>query len=275
MSPASERAARRTRSRSRSSRPAANAAAASDVATAPADLRRLEEAGWEVLDPLAVSRDPEAYREFIRGSKGEFTVAKDVNVRLASGWFSDRGACYLAAGRPVLTQDTGFDRVLPTGTGLFSVRTLDDAVAAVGAIDADYPRHATGARAIACEHFAPARVLAPLVGERLGTGPVVVIVGEAVTLARDLIFVQVAVGPAHRPLQDEVQLRQRDGLGHQDAPPHERLHVAQLDAQLHLHRRECRYAARDSAGTCSWAVTRHGRSSSRRLIGCIAMRSST
>lgn len=137
---------------------------AMDIASAPDELRRLVDAGWEVVDPLPISRDPETYRSFIRGSKGEFTVAKDVNIRLASGWFSDRSACYLAAGRPVVNQDTGFDRVLPTGTGLFAVRGLDDAVAAFAAIDADYPRHAARARAIACEHFAPARVLGPVLG---------------------------------------------------------------------------------------------------------------
>jgi hypothetical protein len=137
---------------------------AMDVASAPDDLRRLADAGWEIVDPLPISSDPETYRRFIRGSRGEFTVAKDVNIRLASGWFSDRSACYLAAGRPVVNQDTGFARVLPTGTGLFSVRGLDDAVAAFAVIEADYERHATHARAIACEHFAPARVLAPVVG---------------------------------------------------------------------------------------------------------------
>jgi hypothetical protein len=133
-----------------------------DVASMPDDLRTLEAAGWEVVDPLAISRDPESYRAFVRESRGEFTVAKDVNIRLASGWFSDRSACYLAAGRPVVNQDTGFDRVLPTGAGLFSVRTLDDAVAAFAAIAADYERHAAAARALACEHLAPARVLGPL-----------------------------------------------------------------------------------------------------------------
>jgi hypothetical protein len=134
-----------------------------DVASAPADLRALVAAGWEVMDPLPLSRDPEAYRGFICRSKGEFTVAKDVNVRLASGWFSDRSACYLAAGRPVVNQDTGFDRQLPTGDGLFTFRTLDDAVTAFAAIAGDYARHCRAARAVAVEYFAPARVLAPLV----------------------------------------------------------------------------------------------------------------
>jgi hypothetical protein len=137
---------------------------AMDVASRPDDLARLHEAGWEVVDPLAVSRDPHAYRAFIRRSRGEFTVAKDVNVRLRSGWFSDRSVCYLAAGRPVVNQDTGFEDHLPVGAGLFSFRTPEDVVAAVAAITDDYPRHAAAARALACEWFAPARTLAELVG---------------------------------------------------------------------------------------------------------------
>jgi hypothetical protein len=137
---------------------------AMDVANRPDDLARLRAAGWEILDPLEVSVDPGRYREFIRGSRGEFTVAKDVNVRLRSGWFSDRGACYLAAGRPVVNQDTGFDAHLPVGEGLFAFRTPADATAAFAAIVQDYARHARAARAIAVEHFAPERVLGALVG---------------------------------------------------------------------------------------------------------------
>src|SRR6185295_11743266 len=110
---------------------------AMDVASVPEDVARLEAAGWEIVDPLAVSTDPACYRRFIATSKGEFTVAKDVNVRLASGWFSDRSACYLAAGRPVVNQDTGFDRRLPTGRGLFAFRDLEDAVTAVRMIARD------------------------------------------------------------------------------------------------------------------------------------------
>lgn len=136
---------------------------AMDVADHPGDFARLVAAGWEVVDPLAVSSDPEVYRAFIRGSRGEFTVAKDVNVRLRSGWFSDRSACYLAAGRPVVNQDTGFDVHVPVGEGLFAFRTPDDARAAFEAIAADPARHCRAARALAVEYFAPARVLGPLV----------------------------------------------------------------------------------------------------------------
>ncbi len=137
---------------------------AMDVASRPDDHARLVAAGWEVVDPLEVSRDPHVYRSFIRRSRGEFTVAKDINVRLRSGWFSDRSACYLAAGRPVVNQNTGFDEHLPTGAGLFAFHTPEEAVAAFAAIAADYPRHAAAARALAVAHFAPVRVLASLVG---------------------------------------------------------------------------------------------------------------
>ena len=81
-----------------------------------------------------------------RRSRGEFTVAKDQNVRLRSGWFSDRSATYLAAGRPVITQETGFSNVLPTGEGLFGFTTIDEVVEAVGRINADYERQPPRAR---------------------------------------------------------------------------------------------------------------------------------
>ncbi len=136
---------------------------AMDVEKTPTDAALLRDHGWRITDPVAISRDAFRYRDFICASKGEFTVAKDLNVRLASGWFSDRGACYLAAGRPVVTQDTGFGRVLPIGTGLYAVQTLDDAVAAVRAIAADYDGNAAAARRIAVEHFDARRVLRGIV----------------------------------------------------------------------------------------------------------------
>jgi hypothetical protein len=125
-------------------------------------LARLGAHGWRVIDGLELSREPDRYRRYIRGSRGELTVAKDQNVRLRSGWFSDRSATYLAAGRPVVTQDTGFAAVLPTGAGLFAFRTIDDAVAALEAIEGDYAGHRRAAREIAREHFAADRVLGAL-----------------------------------------------------------------------------------------------------------------
>jgi hypothetical protein len=126
------------------------------------DERILEEAGWRVRRALDFSGDADAYRDYIASSRGEWTVAKDQNVRLRSGWFSDRAATYLAAGRPVVTQETGFSNVLPTGCGLFSFSDMDESVAAIEAIKADYERHARGALEIAREFFDAEKVLSAL-----------------------------------------------------------------------------------------------------------------
>jgi glycosyltransferase involved in cell wall biosynthesis len=138
-------------------------ALAMEVADA-GDRATLERAGWEIRDPIGISADDRSYAAFLRASRGEFTTAKDVNVRLRSGWFSDRSACYLAAGRPVVTQDTAFGDVLPTGEGLFSYRSVEDAAAAVRAIAAEPQRHGAAARRIAEEHFAAPVVLGRLLG---------------------------------------------------------------------------------------------------------------
>jgi hypothetical protein len=123
------------------------------------DRRRLEEHGWRVIRSFEMSLDVfGAYPDYIRRSRGEFTVAKDQNVRLRSGWFSERDACYLASGKPVVAQDTGFGNVLPTGEGLFPVRTPEEAAAALEAINGDYAHHCRAARAVAEEHFDAAAV---------------------------------------------------------------------------------------------------------------------
>ena len=127
------------------------------------DQRMLEQYGWQVTHALSFSCDMAAYRAFIARSRGEFTVAKDQNVRLRSGWFSDRSATYLAAGRPVITQETGFSRILPTGEGLFAFSTMDDICSAVETINSDYDRHARAARAVAREYFDAPTVLSQLV----------------------------------------------------------------------------------------------------------------
>lgn len=128
----------------------------------PEDRARLIEHGWDVRDALEISADPDTYRAYIAGSRGEFTVAKDQNIRFRTGWFSDRAATYLAAGRPVVTQDTGIGATLPVGEGLFAWRTPDDVLAAIEAIDADYDRHASAARDIAAAHFDASVVLSSL-----------------------------------------------------------------------------------------------------------------
>jgi hypothetical protein len=128
-----------------------------------AALRLLTARRWRVVNAIGLSKNIFSYRDYICASRGEFTVAKDQNVRLRSGWSSDRSACYLAAGRPVITQDTGFGKFLPTGAGLFSFRTMDDVLAAVETINADYPKHCRAARAVAEERFKAETVLAKLV----------------------------------------------------------------------------------------------------------------
>jgi hypothetical protein len=132
-------------------------------------IRLLESHGWRVTNAVALSRRLEPYRRFILDSRGEFTVAKDQNVRLRSGWFSDRSACYLAAAKPVVTQDTGFACSVPFGEGLFAVRDVEEAAAAVEAIERDYERHARAARAIAEQYFDAEKVLSSLL-ERAGLG---------------------------------------------------------------------------------------------------------
>ena len=128
----------------------------------PEDQEMLEEQGWGVRHALDFSTDTDAYRDYIANSRGEFTVAKDQNVRLRTGWFSDRSITYLAAGRPVISQDTGFTNVFPTGEGLFGFSTMDEILGAVDAINSDYGRHSRAAEEIAREYFAHDVVLGRL-----------------------------------------------------------------------------------------------------------------
>ncbi|CAN5860408.1 hypothetical protein BH24ACI1_BH24ACI1_07240 [soil metagenome] len=124
--------------------------------------RRLIENGWQQIDSVKVSKDMDSYRQYIQQSRGEFTVARDQYVRPNTGWFSDRSACYLAAGRPVITQETGFSKFLPTGKGLFSFKTMEDVFAAVDEIESDYENNCRAAREIAKEYFDSERVIGSL-----------------------------------------------------------------------------------------------------------------
>lgn len=117
------------------------------------DQEMLEAKGWHVSRALEFSVDADLYRDFILQSRGEWTVAKDQNVRLRSGWFSDRAASYLAGGRPVVTQETGFSDFLPTGAGLFAFTTMDETLAAIAKINGDYTRQSRAAHAIARDFF--------------------------------------------------------------------------------------------------------------------------
>ena len=129
--------------------------------------RLLTDHRWRLADSLEISGDIDKYRAYIQKSRGEFTVTKDQVVRPRTGWFSDRSSCYLAAGRPVITQETGFSKYLPTGKGLFGFSTMDDILAAVDAIACDYEGSCKAAREIAAEYFAAEKVLESLM-ERAG-----------------------------------------------------------------------------------------------------------
>jgi hypothetical protein len=131
------------------------------------DLAALKRNRWSLLDPAQVANTPGAYRRFIQGSKGELGVAKSGYVLSRCGWFSDRSACYLASGRPVIAQDTGFRKYLPIGEGLLSFSNLDEALAAVSAFNEDYSKHSKRARQIAEEYFASHKVLGRLL-KRVG-----------------------------------------------------------------------------------------------------------
>jgi hypothetical protein len=123
--------------------------------------------GWRFRTPDDLSADYRLYRDYIRRSKGEFTVAKDQYVRLNTGWFSDRSGCYLAAGRPVIIQETGFTKIFGKHDGLFAFDSLGEIADAVKRINADYSRHSRGAREIAREFFEADKVLHSLL-ERAG-----------------------------------------------------------------------------------------------------------
>jgi len=136
-----------------------------ELATNISDPRtrgKFERNGWRLVSPLQMSVDYWLYRDYIQESKGEFTVAKDQYVRLNTGWFSDRSACYLAAGRPVITQETGFTKNYGSDAGLLAFRSLSEIGKAVKRINADYKKHSDAARQIARDVFEAKTVLKSL-----------------------------------------------------------------------------------------------------------------
>jgi len=124
------------------------------------DVEALREHGWRIADPQLVAGDPEAMRAYVQGSSAEFSAAQGMYVDTACGWFSDRSVRYLASGRPVLVQDTGFSGILPVGEGLLAFRTLEEAVAGANEIASRYFEHCSAARQIAERYFGAERVLA-------------------------------------------------------------------------------------------------------------------
>jgi hypothetical protein len=145
--------------------PTALAFVCSQAQWTPSDL--LAHMGWRVVDPLQVCSDLDSYRAYIESSKAEWSVAKNGYVLGQPGWFSCRSACYLAAGRPVVVQETGFSKVLPIGKGLLSFQTIEEAAAAVHEVNGNYAQHAKAARAIAEEYFDSQKVLTRLIDEAM------------------------------------------------------------------------------------------------------------
>jgi hypothetical protein len=125
-------------------------------------VAELVQNGWHVVSADGVASTPDAYREYVSNAAGEFSCAKGLYVGSRCGWFSDRSACFLAAGRPVVVQDTGIRDLLPTGAGLFAVSTVEEAAQSVQSIRRDYAHHSAVARQIALEHFDVRRLLPPL-----------------------------------------------------------------------------------------------------------------
>jgi hypothetical protein len=114
---------------------------------------RLEKAGWLVRDGGEVSASVSTYQTYLTRSRGEFSAAKNAYVKTRSGWFSDRSVCYLAAGRPVILQDTGFSDWLPTGSGVLAFSSLQEAADCIGSVNADYPAHCLAARKLVEQTF--------------------------------------------------------------------------------------------------------------------------
>lgn len=124
---------------------------------------RLQASGWSLREGGKVSIDMPTYHAFVTGSRGEFSVAKHAYVKTRSGWFSDRSVCYLAAGRPVILQDTGFSEWLPTGRGILSFSSLEEAADCIDKVNREYATHQLGAQEMALEYFASSRVLPQLI----------------------------------------------------------------------------------------------------------------
>jgi hypothetical protein len=247
----------------------ARAGQAFELALSPTSLNAqdaglLAAHGWRVRDAFELSGDLDAYRDYVRRSRGEFTVAKDQNIRFRTGWFSDRSACYLAAGRPVVTQETGFSDVLPTGAGLFAFSTLEEAAAAILEIAADPDRHARAAAHVARDYFDHAVVLrallsdagAALHGRRPGAFPVQAHPdGAAIDRLQDEILA------AREVIRDRRRTyeRQRDAGGAQSARPHrEALNQARARLRSLQDQLERLEDSQDEAGASSAVVSQGG-----------------
>jgi hypothetical protein len=127
-----------------------------------APREELRQSGWHIADPLAVTRDPWSYQEYLQNSLGELSVAKNGYVVSRSGWFSERTACYLTAGRPAVVQDTGFSQHLPCGNGLWAFHNLESALDGLSNVTIGYDQQCRAARELAAEYFDSDKVLTKL-----------------------------------------------------------------------------------------------------------------
>ena len=123
------------------------------------ELRAL---GWTILEPDVVLPDHHTYREFLRTSKAEWSIAKHGYVAGNTGWFSCRTACYLALGRPAVVQETGWSEYLPAGDGVLTFTTMEEAVAAIADVNDHYAEHQAAARALAEQYFEAKKVCGDL-----------------------------------------------------------------------------------------------------------------
>jgi hypothetical protein len=131
-----------------------------DTALDHEEGRMMAEHGWRIRRSVEVAGSPQAYRDYIRRSRGEFSCAKPSCMYFQNAWVSDRTLCYLASGRPVVVQDTGPSALLPNGEGMFRFSTPEQAAAALEAMNADYERHCRAARELAESVFDSAKVAA-------------------------------------------------------------------------------------------------------------------
>jgi hypothetical protein len=128
--------------------------------SAPRNL--LRKLGWNIRNTLVITKDPWSYQQYIQDSRAEWSVARNSYVKARSGWFGDRGACYLASGKPVLLQETGYSKYLPTGEGLITFQTMEDIIEGINRINEDYSSHCEAARRIANKYFNSEKVLSDL-----------------------------------------------------------------------------------------------------------------
>ena len=139
------------------------------IGSPTAPRAELERRGWRLRDPIAATLDPWRYQKYIAGSRAELSVAKHGYVQARTGWFSERSTSYLASGRPVLVQDTGFSELLPVGEGIVAFGSPEEAVAGVEDITGRYDEHCRAARRLVETHFDAGHVLAHLLGQTTAT----------------------------------------------------------------------------------------------------------